>query len=151
MGPRAMWGLLDREGGYRAPLGPPGRPGSALPGQQLEGSKYSAGRPGHIPGRPGRPACPLLQAEHSSQGPALPLPSSQTNRKINKTSSHGQRGWGGAGVVVRGGRKGWTQEREGRQAGRPVAEVSVPLGRRRLTKEENGERGQSDGQEGEEK
>lgn len=38
------------------------RAGLALPcwGQQLEGSKYSAGRPGHIPGRPVRPACPLL-------------------------------------------------------------------------------------------
>lgn len=38
------------------------RAGLALPcwGRQLEGSKYSAGRPGHIPGRPARPACPLL-------------------------------------------------------------------------------------------
>lgn len=36
--------------------------GLALPcwGRQLEGSKYSAGRPGHIPGRPAGPACPLL-------------------------------------------------------------------------------------------
>lgn len=36
--------------------------GLALPcwGQQLEGSKYSAGRPSHIPGRPAWLACPLL-------------------------------------------------------------------------------------------
>lgn len=60
-------------------------------------------------------ACPLLQAECGSQGPELPLPSSQTNRKINKTSSHGWPAqlWEGAG---RGGPRG-------SGAGGPVAAV----------------------------
>lgn len=38
--------------------------------------------------------------------------------------------------------RGW----RGGQAGGPVAAVSVPLGRRRPTKEENGGKGQGDGQ-----
>lgn len=64
------------EGGHRAPPGPPGRPGSALLGQQLEGSKYSAGRPGHIPGRPARPParCSRQRAAARAQNRRCPLP-----------------------------------------------------------------------------
>lgn len=59
MGSRAPWGGLDRVGmvGIGLPRGH--QAGLALPcwGRQPGGSKYSAGRPSHIPGRPPARLC----------------------------------------------------------------------------------------------
>lgn len=80
-----MWGLLDKGGWV---LGSPWghQAGLALPcwGRQLEGSKYSAGRPGHIPGRPARPAgLPAALGRTQQSGPRTAtalFPNKQKNK-----------------------------------------------------------------------